>query len=62
MELPKLFIEAAARLLKPTGVLVIEHAEDQGIAIATELAVDFEDIALHDDLLGRPRWSSAVRK
>ena len=62
MELPKLFIEAAARLLKPAGVLVIEHAETQGIAIATELAVDFEDIALHDDLLGRPRWSSAVRR
>lgn len=62
MELPKLFIEAAARLLKPAGVLVIEHADNQGIAIATELAVDFEDIALHDDLLGRPRWSSAVRR
>lgn len=62
MELPKLFIEAAARLLKPAGVLVIEHAENQAIAIATELAVDFEDIALHDDLLGRPRWSSAVRR
>ncbi len=62
MELPKLFIEAAARLLKPAGVLVIEHSENQAIAIATELAVDFEDIALHDDLLGRPRWSSAVRR
>lgn len=62
MELPKIFIAAAARLLKPAGVLVIEHAQDQAIAIATELAVDFEDIALHDDLLGRPRWSSAVRR
>ena len=62
MELPKIFIAAAARLLKPAGVLVIEHAQDQMIAIATELAVDFEDIALHDDLLGRPRWSSAVRR
>ena len=62
MELPKIFIAAAARLLKTEGVLVIEHAQDQGIAIASELAVDFEDIALHDDLLGRPRWSSAVRR
>ena len=62
MELPKIFIAAAARLLKPAGVLVIEHAQDQVIAIATELAVDFEDIALHDDLLGRPRWTSAVRR
>jgi release factor glutamine methyltransferase len=62
MELPKRFIVAAARLLKPAGVLVIEHTEDQAIAIAAELAIDFEDIAVHDDLVGRPRWTSAVRK
>lgn len=62
MELPRLFINAAARLLKPAGVLVIEHTEEQGVAIASELAVDFEDIALHDDLVGRPRWTSAVRR
>ena len=41
---------------------MIEHAEEQGVAIASELAVDFEDIALHDDLVGRPRWTSAVRR
>ena len=62
MELPQIFIQAAARLLKPAGVLVIEHTEEQAIAIAGELAVDFEDIALHDDLVGRPRWTSAVRR
>jgi len=62
MELPKRFIDAAARLLKPAGVLVIEHTEDQAIAMAAELAIDFEDIAVHDDLVGRPRWTSAVRK
>jgi len=62
MELPAIFIAAASRLLKSGGVLVIEHTEEQGIAIAGELALDFEDIALHDDLVGRPRWTSAVRK
>jgi len=62
MELPRLFITAAARLLKNSGVLVIEHTEAQAIAIAGELAVDFEDIAVHDDLVGRPRWTSAVRR
>ena len=62
MELPRIFIQAAARLLKPAGVLVIEHTEEQAIAIAGELAVDFEDIVLHDDLVGRPRWTSAVRR
>ena len=62
MELPTIFITAAARLLKSAGVLVIEHTEEQGAAIASELALDFESITLHDDLVGRPRWTSAVRR
>jgi release factor glutamine methyltransferase len=62
MELPKVFIAAAARLLKSNGVLVIEHTETQANSIAAELSLDFESITLHDDLVGRPRWTSAVRK
>ena len=62
MEIPKIFIAAAARLLKNGGVLVIEHTEEQGVAIADALSVDFLEIALHDDLVGRPRWTSAVRR
>ncbi len=62
MELPRRFIAAAARLLKTQGILVIEHSQDQGPEIARELEVDFQYIALHDDLVGRPRWTSAVRK
>ena len=62
MELPRVFIAAAARLLKSGGVLVIEHTETQANSIAHELALDFESITLHDDLVGRPRWTSAVRK
>ena len=62
MEIPKIFIAAASRLLKSGGVLVIEHTEEQGPAIADVLAIDFLEIALHDDLVGRPRWTSAVRR
>ena len=62
MELPRIFITAAARLLKSAGVLVIEHTEEQGAAIASELTLDFESITLHDDLVGRPRWTSAVKR
>ena len=62
MEIPKLFIDAAARLLKRNGILAIEHTEEQGAAIANALCNSFTDIALHNDLTGRPRWSSAVRK
>ena len=62
LELPKRFIDAAARLLKSGGVLAIEHTEEQGAAIDSLLSRDFIDIAVHQDLTGRPRWSSAVRK
>ena len=62
LELPQRFIDAAARLLKSGGVLAIEHTEDQGAAIDALLSREFIDIAVHQDLTGRPRWSSAVRK
>jgi release factor glutamine methyltransferase len=62
LEILQLFINAAARLLKPQGVLVIEHGEDQVAEIAKLLNVDFSEVASHDDLVGRPRWSSAVRR
>ena len=62
IEIPRQFIAAAARLLKSGGVLVIEHTEEQGLVIAAELALDFENVALHHDLNNRPRWSSAVRR
>lgn len=62
LEVPQLFIEAAARLLKRGGVLAIEHTEEQGAAIDALLSRVFIDIALHQDLTGRPRWTSAVRK
>jgi release factor glutamine methyltransferase len=62
LEIPKVFIDAAARLLKRGGVLAIEHTEEQGAAIDALLSREFVDIALHEDLTGRPRWTSAVRK
>ncbi len=62
LEVPKLFIDAAARLLKSGGVLAIEHTELQGQGISGLLEVMFKDIELHYDLNDRPRWTSAVRK
>ena len=61
LELPKRFIDAAARLLKSGGLLAIEHTETQGEAIAKLLSTGFTQIALHQDLTGRPRWTSAIR-
>ena len=62
MDIPARFIEAAARLLKSGGLLVIEHGEEQGAAIASLLSHEFEDIVAHQDLTQRPRWTSAIRR
>lgn len=62
MKVPRIFIAASARLLKPGGFLAIEHHEEQGDEIAAVLNTDFEDILLHQDLTGRPRFTTAVRR
>ena len=56
------FIATAARLLRPGGVLVLEHGDNQGAAvraIATEAG--FRGATTHTDLLHRERALTAVR-
>lgn len=56
------FIATAARLLRPGGVLVLEHGDHQGAAvraIATEAG--FRAATTHTDLLHRERALTAVR-
>jgi len=62
LEIPKQFIDAAARLLKSGGTLAIEHTELQGQAISGLLEEMFTNIELHYDLNDRPRWTSAVKR
>ena len=62
MQIPRLFIATAARLLKNGGFLAIEHHENQGAEISAVLGQDFTDILLHNDLNGRPRFTTAVRR
>ena len=62
MKIPRLFISAASRLLKSGGFLAIEHHEAQGPQIADVLNEEFTDILLHQDLTGRPRFTTAVRR
>jgi len=62
MKSPRLFISTASRLLKSGGFLAIEHHEEQGASIADVLSMDFTDILLHQDLTGRPRFTTAVRR
>ncbi len=62
MRAPRLFVSAAARLLKPGGFLAIEHHETQAEDVGDVLTLEFEDILLHKDLNGRPRFTTAVRR
>lgn len=62
MQVPKRFINAAARILKSGGFLAIEHHESQAVEIAAAMASSFTDIELHHDLVGRPRFTTGVRR
>jgi len=62
LEVPQRFIEAATRLLKPAGALILEHFEDQSAALEQLLSQDYSDISHYKDLNQRPRWLTARRK
>ena len=62
MQVPKLFIEAAARLLKPDGILIMEHHENQSELIRQALKEEFRLPQTHADLTGRDRFTSARRR
>lgn len=54
----------AARLLRPTGWLVVEHADVQGESAPAVVAAAgaFTAVRDHPDLAGRPRFVTAVRR
>ena len=62
MELPTAAAASAARLLKPGGYFVMEHAEVQAgwIAGMLERAGKWQDITTHFDLNNKERATSAV--
>ena len=62
MQVPKLFIDAATRLLKSSGFFITEHHEKQGELIRGVLARDFLPAQTHADLTGRDRFTSAIKR
>jgi release factor glutamine methyltransferase len=62
LEVPGIFIAAATRLLKPGGLLILEHFEEQSKALEQILLADYSDISHYTDLNQRPRWLTARRK
>ncbi|NDE71635.1 MAG: peptide chain release factor N(5)-glutamine methyltransferase, partial [Actinobacteria bacterium] len=49
-DIPRRFIAAATRILKPEGFLVIEHYEKQRAGLEAELGQDYRDITSYLDL------------
>lgn len=62
MDVPRAFIAAAARLLKSGGFFAIEHHESHPGAIAAAMSEDFLEISNHNDLVGRPRFTTGIRR
>lgn len=56
-------VDVAAVLLRPGGLLVLEHGEPQcdGVAAVLARAGGWTDVAHHPDLTGRPRLTTARR-
>lgn len=63
LELPMRLVARAAALLRPGGVLLVEHGERQGEDLVARLAATgaWVEITDHEDLTGRPRVLRAVR-
>jgi release factor glutamine methyltransferase len=61
MDIPKIFIAAAARLLKPGGYFILEHHETQRELIKSALQGEFKDIQSISDLTGRDRFTSGIK-
>lgn len=71
LQIPRAVVAAAARLLRPGGVLVVEHADVQSDVLVAHLSGAREpedaegavwtDVTAHADLTGRPRAVRARR-
>ncbi len=63
LAIPLAVARRAAGLLRPGGLLVMEHADTQGVSLPTALrrTGSWTDVADHDDLTGRPRATTARR-
>lgn len=63
LAIPLAVAARAAALLKPGGVLVMEHADTQGESLPVALARTgrWRDVEDHEDLTARPRATVAVR-
>ncbi|MGB5953436.1 MAG: hypothetical protein WBG57_13100, partial [Ornithinimicrobium sp.] len=63
LAIPRDMVARAAALLRPHGLLALEHAEPQGSALVAELSSSghWARVWDEDDLTGRPRTTYAIK-
>lgn len=63
LDVPRQVLDLARRLLRPDGLFVMEHGDDQGPAVRAlvDAAGNFTLIQTHRDLTGRDRYVTARR-
>jgi release factor glutamine methyltransferase len=61
MDVPKLFISAAARLLKPGGYFIMEHHETQRELVKDALQSEFKNIQSISELTVRDIFTSGIK-
>jgi release factor glutamine methyltransferase len=64
LRIPLLVADRAAALLRPSGLLVMEHADSHGEVLPRRLRETglWSDVADHTDLTSRPRYVTARRR
>lgn len=61
--IPERIISRASKLLKPGGLMVMEHDVTQGERLAAfARTYDFVDVVVHNDYTGRPRYLTAEKQ
>lgn len=61
--IPERIISRASKLLKPGGLMVMEHDVTQGERLAAfARTCDFVDVVVHNDYTGRPRYLTAKKQ
>lgn len=62
LDLPRLLVARALKLLAPGGILIMEHADEQGAALReAALTCGFVEVSTGADLAGRDRFLIAKR-